>query len=77
MLLPIYDRNPLRIIPFQFMTVSLILVSMLILAWETGLSQRMLDRSILVYGMIPSVLLGPDRLDPALAPISTAPICSA
>jgi len=69
MLLPIYDRNPLRIIPFQFMTVSLILVSTLILAWETGLSQRMLDRSILVYGMIPSVLLGPDRLDPALAPI--------
>jgi len=69
MLLPIYDRNPLRIIPFQFMTISLILVSTLILAWEEGLSQRMLERSMLVYGMVPSVLLGPDRLDPAMAPI--------
>lgn len=69
MLLPVYDRNPLRIIPFQFMTISLILVSTLLLVWEIGLSQRMLERSILVYGMIPSVLLGPDRLDPALAPI--------
>ena len=69
MLLPIYDRNPLRIIPFQFMTMSLILVSTLLLLWEEGLSGPMLERSILVYGMIPSVLLGPDRLDPALAPI--------
>jgi membrane associated rhomboid family serine protease len=69
MLLPIYDRNPLRIIPFQFMTVSLILVSTLLLLWEIGLSGRMLDRAILVYGTIPSVLVGPDRLDPALAPI--------
>jgi len=69
MLLPIYDRNPLRIIPFQFMTMSLILVSTLLLLWEVGLSERMLERSILVYGMIPSVLLGPDRLDPGLAPI--------
>jgi rhomboid family protein len=69
MLLPIYDRNPLRIIPFQFMTMSVILVSTLLLLWEVGLSGPMLDRSILVYGMIPSVLLGPDRLDPALAPI--------
>ncbi|MGD8809259.1 MAG: rhomboid family intramembrane serine protease [Gammaproteobacteria bacterium] len=69
MLLPVYDRNPLRIIPFQFMTISLILVSTLLLVWEIGLSQRMFERSVLVYGMIPSVLLGPDRLDPALAPI--------
>jgi membrane associated rhomboid family serine protease len=69
MLLPVYDRNPLRIIPFQFMTISLIVVSVLILLWEVQQPQRMLERSLLVYGMIPSVLVGPDRLDPALAPM--------
>ena len=62
MLLPVYDRNPLRIIPFQFMTMSLIAVSTLILMWEVNLPQRMLERSMLVYGMIPSVLFGVDRL---------------
>lgn len=69
MLLPVYDRNPLRIIPFQFMTMSLIAVSVLLLMWELSLAPAMLERSVLVYGVIPSVLIGPDNLDPALAPV--------
>ena len=73
MLLPIYDRNPLRIIPFQFMTISIVLVSTLIFLWERSLSPHMLERSLLVYGMIPSVLVGADHLDPQLAPMS-APV---
>jgi membrane associated rhomboid family serine protease len=70
MLLPVYDRNPLRIIPFQFMTMSLVAVTALIFLWETGLSEAMLERAVLVYGMIPSVLLGTDQLDPQLAPMA-------
>lgn len=34
MLLPVYDRNPLRIIPFQFMTASLIAVTVLVFFWQ-------------------------------------------
>jgi membrane associated rhomboid family serine protease len=73
MLLPVYDRNPLRIIPFQFMTMSLVAVTTLIFLWETGQSEAMLQRSLLVYGLIPSVLFGTDQLDPGLAPMS-APV---
>jgi rhomboid family protein len=73
MLLPIYDRNPLRIIPFQFMTISLVLVSTLIFLWEQSLPPQMLERSLLVYGLIPSVLLGADHLDPHLSPMA-APV---
>ena len=46
MLLPVYDRNPLRIIPFQFMTMSLVAVTTLIFLWETGQSEAMLQRSL-------------------------------
>ena len=70
MLLPVYDRNPLRIIPFQFMTISLVAVTTLIFLWETSLPPPMLERSILVYGLIPSVLFGTDQIDPQLAPMS-------
>jgi membrane associated rhomboid family serine protease len=72
MLLPVYDRNPLRIIPFQFMTISLVAVTTLIFLWEIGLSEAMLERAVLVYGMIPSVLIGTDQLDPQLAPMAPA-----
>jgi len=70
MLLPIYDRNPLRIIPFQFMTISLVLVSTLIFLWEASLPPHVLERSLLAYGLIPAVLVGADHLDPQLAPMS-------
>lgn len=73
MLLPVYDRNPLRIIPFQFMTMSLVAVTTLIFLWEIGQSEPVLQRSLLVYGLIPSVLFGADQLDPGLAPMS-APV---
>ena len=69
MLLPLYDRNPLRIIPFQYMTFVLIGACVLVFLWQGTLSPLLAERAALVYGMIPSVLLGIDRLDPALAPI--------
>ena len=72
MLLPLYDRNPLRIIPFQFMTFALISVCVLVFLWEVNLPPLLSERAALVYGMIPSVLVGTDILDPALAPIPAA-----
>ncbi len=69
MLLPLYDRNPLRIIPFQYMTFAVIAVCVLVFLWEINLPPLLAERAVLVYGMIPSVLLGADRLDPALGPI--------
>jgi membrane associated rhomboid family serine protease len=69
MLLPVYDENPLRIIPFQFMTISLLAVTTLVFLWETGLTPQVLERSVMVYGVIPSVLFGIDQLDSQLAPL--------
>jgi len=70
MLFPVYDRNPLRIIPFQFMTIGIIVVCILVFLWQLGLSPRMAERAVLVYGVIPSVLIGPDQLDPRMFPIT-------
>jgi rhomboid family protein len=69
MLLPVFDRNPLRIIPFQFMTIGIMVVTVLVFLWQASLSTVMVERAVLVYGVIPSVLVGPDNLDPKLFPI--------
>jgi membrane associated rhomboid family serine protease len=52
MLLPIYDRNPLRIIPFQFMTFALIVATVLAFFWQLQLAPPMVERAVLVYGLI-------------------------
>ena len=69
MLLPIYDRNPLRIIPYQLMTLSLIVVTVLVFFWQLQLAPSLAERAVLVYGLIPSVLFGTDQIEPGLAPI--------
>ena len=69
MLLPVYDRNPLRIIPFQYMTVGLIAVTIFVFSWQVVLPPAAAERAVLVYGLIPTVLFGADQLDPSLAPI--------
>jgi membrane associated rhomboid family serine protease len=68
-LLPVYDRNPLKIIPFQFVTISLIFVTVLIFLWQVELPPGLSERAILVYGVVPSVLFGAEQIDPRLAPI--------
>lgn len=70
MLLPVFDRNPLRIIPFQFMTIGIMVVTVLVFLWQASLSDAMVERAVLVYGVIPSVLVGPDNLDPRMFPIT-------
>lgn len=69
MLLPVFDRNPLRIIPYQFMTIGIMVVTVLVFLWQASLSDVMVERAVLVYGVIPSVLVGSDNLDPRLFPI--------
>lgn len=70
MLFPVFDRNPLRIIPYQFMTIAIIVTCTLVFLWQLSLSPAMVERAVLVYGVIPSVLIGPDQLDPRMFPIA-------
>ena len=64
MFLPLYDQNPLKIIPFQFVTLSIIIVNVLVFAWQTLLPPSDGSSFILAYGMIPSVLFEQQLLPP-------------
>ena len=66
MFLPLHDANPLKIIPFQFVTVAIIAVCVGAFLWQV--SQGQTDAGELVYGlgMIPAVLVGGRTLEPAL-----------
>jgi membrane associated rhomboid family serine protease len=66
MFLPLHDANPLKIIPFQFVTVSIIVACVVAFLWQV--SQGQADSGDLVYGlgMIPAVLVGGRELEPAL-----------
>ncbi len=66
MFLPLHDANPLKIIPFQFVTVAIIAVCVGAFLWQV--SQGQTDAGELVYGlgMIPAVLFGGRALEPAL-----------
>ena len=66
MFLPLHDANPLKIIPFQFVTVTIIALCVGAFLWQV--SQGQTDAGELVYGlgMIPVVLLGDRTLEPAL-----------
>ncbi len=72
MFLPLKDRNPLRVIPFQAVTVGLIAVCVLVFLWEMSLGEYGLIRAVHVYGTIPDVLLGRRELPPGLTTIPPA-----
>ena len=71
MFLPLHDANPLKIIPFQFVTVAIIAVCVGAFLWQV--SQGQTDAGDLIYGlgMIPAVLVGDRTLDPALVMVSS------
>ncbi|MDX1606473.1 MAG: rhomboid family intramembrane serine protease [Candidatus Competibacterales bacterium] len=56
MFLPLHDKNPLRIVPFQAVTVALIVLNVLVFGWQW--LQPPADQEVLLrgYGMIPAVL---------------------
>lgn len=67
MLLPLYDSNPKHRIPFQYVTVAIIAVCVLVFLWQQALGAR--DGEQVVYGLgaIPAVLFGNRELPPDLA----------
>lgn len=62
MFLPLKDTNPLKVIPFQFVTVALIAACVGIFLWQTTLARAEEIDLMLHYGMIPAVLFGYEDL---------------
>lgn len=56
--LPIADDNPLKMIPFQAVTVGIIALNAMIYLWQSTLGEEALWQLWLGYGMIPAVADG-------------------
>ncbi|HEB66853.1 MAG TPA: rhomboid family intramembrane serine protease [Gammaproteobacteria bacterium] len=56
MFIPIHDRNPLTIIPWQFVTLALIVVNLAVFLWQNSLGEQALAAASYAWGMTPSVL---------------------
>jgi len=57
MFIPIHDKNPLKIVAFQLITVCIIGLCIGIIYWQFNLSEQAQKQASLAFGMIPSVLL--------------------
>lgn len=60
--LPLKDDNPLKFIWFQFSTVALILINVVVFIWQDSLGEAGLVRVAQTAGVIPTALLGEARL---------------
>ena len=71
-ILPIKDYNPLTVIRFQYVTVAIIAISVVVFLWQTARSPE--SGMALVYGlgMIPAVVLGNEYLTPELVLVPPA-----
>ena len=78
MFLPLKDHNPLKIIPFQIVTVSIIAACVAVFLWQTSLLEHAGEVFILGYGTIPAVLFDVKALTPELVrvPAEMTPITS-
>lgn len=65
--LPLADRNPLRLIGFQAVTVAIIAACSFVFLWQQSLPQAEAERVIYALGMIPATILGDANLPPELA----------
>jgi membrane associated rhomboid family serine protease len=65
--LPLADRNRLRSIRFQMVTVLLIVACTVVFLWQSSLSEMEAIRAFYGLGMVPSVLFGYDELPPGFA----------
>jgi len=54
--IPIHDRNPLTVIPWQWVTVTLMLVNVAVFLWQNALVGDALAAVSFGFGMTPSVL---------------------
>ncbi|MEZ5589483.1 MAG: rhomboid family intramembrane serine protease [Gammaproteobacteria bacterium] len=64
MFLPLHDQNPLKIVPFQFVTVTIILINVAVFAWQAFLPLGDENSFVLGYGMVPAVLFEHSLLPP-------------
>ena len=66
MFLPLHDANPLKIIPFQFVTVTIIAACVVAFLWQLAEGQTETGELVYGLGMIPAVLFDGRELEPAL-----------
>lgn len=69
MLLPLKDDNPLKRIPFQYVTVSFIVLNVVVFLYQQSLADGAGQAVVLSFGAIPSVLFGINTLTPELVMI--------
>ncbi len=69
MFLPLKDSNPLRVIPFQMVTVTIIALCVGVFVWQSLLPVRAAVAATLSYGVIPAVLFDLQQLPPQLTVI--------
>ena len=67
--LPLYDRNPLRVIPLQWVTARLIVICVVVFVAQLGFDETELSLFQFRYGMTRAILLEYPALDPVLAAI--------
>ena len=60
--LPLKDDNPLKFIWFQFTTVTLILINVLVFLWQDSLGEKGLVSVAVLGGVTPTNLLGDAKL---------------
>ncbi|MBL6930677.1 MAG: rhomboid family intramembrane serine protease [Rhodospirillales bacterium] len=69
MLIPLKDDNPLKRIPYQYVTVALIGLCVIVFLWQLSLGEAGGRKAVLGFGAIPSVLFGSRTLPMELAMI--------
>lgn len=62
--LPLKDDNPLRVISFQYMTITLIVINVLVFLWQSSAGEKALIDIAVNAGVIPNSLLGTTKLPP-------------
>jgi membrane associated rhomboid family serine protease len=65
--LPLKDDNPLKFIWFQFVTVGLIIINVIVFAWQDSLGEDGLMGVAHMAGIIPTALLGEAKLPEGFA----------
>lgn len=56
MLIPLHDRNPLKVVAFQAVTFSLIVLCTLIFLYQQTVSEEQAAELLYAFGMLPAVL---------------------
>ncbi|MDJ0833632.1 MAG: rhomboid family intramembrane serine protease [Gammaproteobacteria bacterium] len=56
MFIPIHDKNPLKIVVFQLVTVTIILLCSGAFLWQLSLPQQAENVAVYAFGLVPSVL---------------------